>query len=514
MLDIRGLEQVAIILFAGVVGARIAEEFRIPIIIPLLITGYILGPELLGIFDPASLGLSLSFLVVLLIPVILFNESIRTDSRRLMEVKVSVLLLVTLGVAISTVATGLLYSGIFGGSLLLALLLGAVLSPTDPAAVTALTKKLRIDESIATIAEAESALNDATAIILTEMLAASVLGEMLDVQGAVLEFALLFFGGLFVGFAIAVVIREVVLRLELEEHMVYISLATFVVVYLAAEAVGVSGPTALVSAGITLGGFLRSLRIRHRENVLAAWENIAFIAQAVIFLVLGASMSLRALADVAIQAFVLLALLCLLVRPLTVTIGLAPTRGFNFGEVALLSVLGAKGAVTAGLGAYLLGLGVPRAKEMFNLVLVIIFLTMIFSSILAEPLARRFAETRIAERGVREYYELVADYYSSICALRELEEMHHRGRVDPVLYERAKRKLVEELERVRGRLSKIHSDPRYSALVRSRERALLADLAKARIDSLRELLERGLIDEATYRRKLEEFLEVLEGEYG
>lgn len=81
------VEQVIIVLLAGIIGAKLSERFGLPMIIPLFISGYIIGPEGLGIFVPLELGLSLSVIVTLAIPVILFDEGMRIDLKLLNEFK-------------------------------------------------------------------------------------------------------------------------------------------------------------------------------------------------------------------------------------------------------------------------------------------------------------------------------------------------------------------------------------------------------------------------------------------
>ena len=84
------MDQIIIILLAGVIAAKISERFGLPSIIPLFIIGYLVGPEGLGIFVPLSLGLSLSIVVTLAIPVILFDEGMRIDLKLLNEFRLTI----------------------------------------------------------------------------------------------------------------------------------------------------------------------------------------------------------------------------------------------------------------------------------------------------------------------------------------------------------------------------------------------------------------------------------------
>ena len=152
------IEQVIIVLLAGIIVAKLSERFGFPSIIPLFICGYLIGPEVLGIFVPSQLGLSLSVLATFAIPVILFDEGMRIDLKLLNEFKFTVFLLTTLAVVISTIGVGLTAYLIFGFPLLVALLLGAILAATSPAAAISVVKQLGIQKKISTIVEAEASL--------------------------------------------------------------------------------------------------------------------------------------------------------------------------------------------------------------------------------------------------------------------------------------------------------------------------------------------------------------------
>jgi len=96
-------EQVIIVLLAGIVGAKLSEHFGLPMIIPLFLSGYLIGPKGIGIFVPSELRLSLSVIIVLVIPVILYSEGMHIDLKLLNEFKLPIFLLATLAVVISAI---------------------------------------------------------------------------------------------------------------------------------------------------------------------------------------------------------------------------------------------------------------------------------------------------------------------------------------------------------------------------------------------------------------------------
>jgi cell volume regulation protein A len=115
------MDQIIIILLAGVIVAKISERFGLPSIIPLFIIGYLVGSEGLDIFVPLTLVLSLSVVVTLALRVILFDEGMRIDLKLLNEFRLTVFLLATLAVVVSPVGVGLVAYFVFGMPLLRAL---------------------------------------------------------------------------------------------------------------------------------------------------------------------------------------------------------------------------------------------------------------------------------------------------------------------------------------------------------------------------------------------------------
>ena len=170
------MDQIIIILLAAIIAAKISERFGLPSIIPLFIIGYLVGPWGLDIFVPLSLGLSLSAIVTLAIPIILFDEGMRIDLKLLNDFRLTIFLLATLAVVVSTIGVGLVAYFVFGMPLLQALLMGAILAATSPAAAIAITEQLKIERKISTIVEGEASFNDATSIVLFTIISGAVLG--------------------------------------------------------------------------------------------------------------------------------------------------------------------------------------------------------------------------------------------------------------------------------------------------------------------------------------------------
>jgi NhaP-type Na+/H+ or K+/H+ antiporter len=390
------VEQVIIVLLAGIIGAKLSERVGLPPVIPLFLSGYIIGPDGLGIFAPLELGLSLSVIVTLAIPVILFDEGMRIDLRLLNQFKWSIFLLVTLAVFISTVGVGLVAHFAFGLPPLVALLMGSILAATSPAAVIAITKQLGVQRKIGTIMEAEASFNDATSIVLFTIFSGAILGAGLSFSGAFFAFLRLFFGGLVVGALLSLAAGFLVKKFNMQEYAVYLSLVIFLGAYSVAELLTASGATAVVTAGLVLSRPM--FEASRQEKVLDFWSNIAFLAQSIVFLVLGAGFSISMLTSVWFQALVIILLLFFVIRPVSVFAATYFERRLSRGEKLFLSWIGARGVVPASLAASAIGLGITGAPEIFNITVVVVLASLLITGFTGRRMARATSTTPLVSK--------------------------------------------------------------------------------------------------------------------
>jgi cell volume regulation protein A len=372
------VDQIMIILVAGIVAAKLSERLGLPSIIPLFIIGYIVSPEVLGIFAPLKLGLSLSALVTLAIPVILFDEGMRIDLKILNDFKLTVFALATLAVAVSTIGVGIVAFLIFKMPLLEAILMGAILAATSPTAAIAITEQFKIERKISTIIEAEASFNDATSIVLFTIISGTIIGASISLFGAISSFVILFFGGLLIGSLLSLLVVFLIRKFGLEGYAFYLSLVDFLGAYAGAEAIGASGATAVVASGLVLGWTpKKSSQGIMREKLLDVWSNLSFIARSIIFLVLGAGFSLAALTSVWVQATVVTLLLFVVIRPMSVFSATFFEKKLSKKEKFFISWIGARGAVPAALAASAIGLGIAGAEQIFDIVIVVVLASLV-----------------------------------------------------------------------------------------------------------------------------------------
>jgi CPA1 family monovalent cation:H+ antiporter len=169
-----------------------------------------------------------------------------------------------------------------------AFVLGAIVSPPDAVAATAITQRLRVPRHIITILEGESLVNDATALVLYRFAVVAVVTGTFSFAMASLEFVLVSVGGILVGAAIAWLVSFVQGRLDDPPVQTTLSLLTPFAAYLAAAQVGASGVLAVVTTGLYLGW--RTPEIIHsrtRFQVVPVWEIVVFVLNGLIFILIG-----------------------------------------------------------------------------------------------------------------------------------------------------------------------------------------------------------------------------------
>jgi CPA1 family monovalent cation:H+ antiporter len=181
-----------------------------------------------------------------------------------------------------------------------ALLFGALISATDPVSVTALFRRLGVPSRLTTLVDAESLFNDGTAAVLFAIVTAAVVdGAAVGPAAAVWRFVWMAGGGLVVGLAVGYAAAWVLHLLD--EHLIEITLSTIAAFgsFLLGEQLGMSGVVACVAAGLVLGsvGRRRSMSPVTRVTMDTVWEYAAFVANSLIFLLIGLRIDLHGVVE-------------------------------------------------------------------------------------------------------------------------------------------------------------------------------------------------------------------------
>jgi len=376
---------VGAILTASIVVALGASRTGVPSLVAFLALGMLLGSDGPGgiEFDDAELARTVG---VIGLAAILFEGGLSTSWRRLRQVAVPAALLSTVGVAVTAALTGLAAYSLFDLTLLESVLLGAVVSSTDAAAVFATLRFTNIRRRLARTLEAESGINDPMAIALT----IGLIEWILEPASGFPELALLVVQklalGLVVGVALGAVAMWAFSRLptSIGAFAPVASIAAGSLSFGAAEVIGGSGFLSVYLVGLAVG----STPSRYRRQLVGFHEGLAFLAQVAMFVVLGLLVFPRDLLDVAIPGLALAAVLVILVRPAAVWLSVV-RQDYSQRERALLGWAGLRGAVPIVLGAFVLSSEVEEAETIFNAVFFVVVVSALVQGMTLERVAER-----------------------------------------------------------------------------------------------------------------------------
>jgi monovalent cation/hydrogen antiporter len=279
------VETVLALLVPTTVLAVLARKIAVPYPIVLVVGGSLLAfvPGL----PEARLDPQLVFLLFL--PPILYATAYFTSWRDFRDSLPSITLLAVGLVAATTAAVAVAFHAVVPGvGWPAAFVLGAIVSPPDAVAATAIAQRLRLPRQIVTILEGESLVNDATGLVLLKFATAAAVTGTFSAGGAALEFLVVVAGGIAVGAAAGLVFARLQRLLDDSVLAATASLLVSFVVYILAERLHVSGVLAVVTAGLLQGRAVPHLWTpKMRVEATAFWETVVFVLNALIFVLIG-----------------------------------------------------------------------------------------------------------------------------------------------------------------------------------------------------------------------------------
>ncbi|MGH3364515.1 MAG: potassium/proton antiporter [Nocardioidaceae bacterium] len=352
---------------AAILAVRASVRVGLPSLLIYLFMGVLLGEAGLGIdFENASAAHALGFAALVLI---LAEGGLTTQWQEIRPSMGVGVALATVGVAVSVAVMAVGSHYLLGLDWQLAVLLGAVTSPTDAAAVFSVLRRVPLPRRITGALEAESGLNDAPTVLLVTLVST---GAALD-QGVlgfvgivVYELGFGVLGGLVVGFGGAWLMRRVALPASGLYPIAVLALT--VLAYSGMSSLHASGFAAVYTAALVLG----NSELPHRAATRSFSEGVAWLAQIGLFIMLGllASPNRISLEHVS-YAIAAGLILTLVARPLSVVVCSLPFR-MGWRDQAFLSWAGLRGAVPIVLTTIALANEVGGATELFDIVFVMV----------------------------------------------------------------------------------------------------------------------------------------------
>jgi CPA1 family monovalent cation:H+ antiporter len=504
-----------VLLTAGAAMLVLVPKLRVPYPILLVLGGLGLG------FVPGlpTIDLPPDLVLVGILPPLLYGAAFFTSLRDLranlrpvglLAVGLVLLTMVVVALVAHEIVPGLPWAAAF--------VLGAVVSPTDPIAATAIMQRLGVPRRIVSIVEGESLVNDGTALVAYRVAVVAAVSGTFSLWEAGISFVFNVVGGVVVGLGVAWIVRQVRRRLEFPPAEVTISLLTGYFAYIPAELIGVSAVIAAVTAGIYLGWHTPELTTPEvRLMGESAWEIVTFTLNAILFTLIGLQLpgildelEAYAAADLlwwaaAIWLAVLFARILwvypaaklprLLVPKIRDRDPMPPRAA-----LALITWSGMRGAVSLAAALALplsidSGAAFPDRNLIIFLTFGVIFATLVLQGLTLAPLIRVLD---LEDDGLAEKEEAKARIRAAEAAIIRLDELVGEEWVREDTAERMRGLYAFRQERFRSRF-----DPEGDGSTEDRSQAyqrLRRELLDAERQAVQELRREGLIGDDVMRR--------------
>lgn len=367
------LVAVSALLIISITASKASSRFGVPSLLIFLIIGMLAGSEGIGgiYFDSPRLAQNIGIVALIFI---LFSGGLETEWKSVRPVLREGLILATVGVLITALLLGWFAMYVLKFSLLEGLLLGAIVSSTDAAAVFAVlrSKRVNLQGELRPLLELESGSNDPMAVFLTLGFIGLVAGTHASILGMFPLFVLQMGVGAALGYGFGKAIVYLVNKIKLEYDGLYpvLTIAAIIFVYGVTAKLSGSGFLAVYIAGLIVG----NSTLNQKRYLIHFHSGLAWLMQITMFLSMGLLVFPSRLIPAA-GAGILIALFLLIVaRPVSVFVTLARSR-FSLPERILISWVGLRGSVPIILATFPLIAGVQRSETIFNVVFFIVLIS-------------------------------------------------------------------------------------------------------------------------------------------
>jgi len=414
--------ELAGIIILGIIAQWLAWRIKIPAILPLILSGLLVGPistlfredgtKLLEpIYDASTKhglfpGESLFYFVSLSIGIILFEGGLTLRRREIIGVGPVILKLITIGSTVTFIGAGLLGHFIMGLTWPIAFLFAALVIVTGPTVIAPILQNVPLNRNVSTVLKWEGILIDpigALVAVLVFEFIRSASGGMEFTSHALIQFVQIILIGLALGTIAAYVLYQLIKNDLIPHYLLNVFTLAFVLgVFVFSDVMAhESGLLTVVVMGMVLG----NLEVPRLQEILSFKESLSILLISILFILLAANIDMSDL-NIIINdwhAIALFASVALVLRPLGVLIS---TRGseLNFNEKLFISWVGPRGIVAAGIaslfGITLTNEGVPMAEYITPLVFMIVLGTVLLNATTARPVAKMLNVIQESSSGI------------------------------------------------------------------------------------------------------------------
>ncbi len=458
------LQQFLLIISAALVVATLSQIVpwlrQVPYTLMLVISGMALSLLNIRFFTPSP-----ELILWIFLPPLLFEASWNLNWKDLKRELVPIGFYVTVGVAITIVGIALPLAKWNGISLPVALLIGACLSATDPVSVSALLKALGAPPRLKALVEGESMFNDGTAVVAFSLMLGIALGtDSFDPRNLLVNFLTVVGVGLLVGLLLGFGISYLTQRFDLPLVEQSLTLVTAYSAYLIAEKLGGSGVIATVASGLILGNFGSRIGMSPRTRIAVSefWEFVAFFANSILFLLIGAQFRIGT--DSADITLVGIAFAAVLLTRAVVIYGLTWINNrlvqsdIDLPTQTMLWWSGLRGGVSLAL-ALSVPEELPERRAVLVAVFGVVFLTTLLQGSTAKPILQALKLIEISPLRDR-YLELVSQQAALSRVLDYLQQPASKAGIEPVTHQTKEAEVRQQLARLQDESSKLcQQDP-------------------------------------------------------
>lgn len=498
---------IVLLLLVAAVTTMVSKRVdKLPLTILLVFVGMAIsafGQNVPGLSLLTDFRLTPELVLFVFIPTLIFESAFNLDARQVSANIWPILTLAIPGLLISTGIIGFVFSMLTPFDLMVSLLLGAILSATDPVAVIAIFRQLGVPERLTILVEGESLFNDATSLVLATILIGLVAAGgftsdvLVDGTG---EFLVVFFGGVIVGWVLAWLAGNILGDIQ-SDAGIQITITTILAYFsfiIAEHAFHVSGIMAVVAAGLIMGSSWGKSKISPdtAEFMEQFWEYLAYVANALIFLMVGLQIDLLVLWQsidlIAVVIFAMLVSRAFVVFGVVPLVGKVPgaeSIGMPFRMVMYWG--GLRGAIAL---AIVLSLPPFDYKDtLISLVMGAVLFTLVVQGLSIEKLVKILKLDALSKAD--NLAKLEGDRNARQEGLTRLDALAGDGLFSPRIAENIRERCERHLRELNLEIARINAGMSQAEMAKVLAMRCLAR-EKARIY---ELFSRGLINEWAFR---------------
>jgi potassium/hydrogen antiporter len=356
----------SILLLISVIAGKTTNKLGVPTLIFFLIVGILAGSEGIGgiYFEDAKLA---QLTGIIALNFILFSGGLDTHWESIKPVLWKGISLSTIGVLITAISVGVFVHFVFGFNIWEGLLLGAIVSATDAAAVFSIlrNKGIALKGYLRPVLELESGSNDPMAYFLTITLTGIVASGYLNGAELVVSFLKEFILGAAIGFIMGKASVWLINNIKLETEGLYpvLTMGLALFTYSVTHAIGGNGFLAIYLCALLMG----NSNMVHKRSIIKFYDGQAWLMQIILFLTLGLLVFPSKIVPLIGMGLLISAFLIFVARPISVFLSLA-FFNTNARSKLFISWVGLRGSVPIVFATYPLLAGIPKADLIFNLV--------------------------------------------------------------------------------------------------------------------------------------------------